>query len=115
MSSIPIGVMAVFILLHLKPHLSMVVPANMEQQATALSASTPSRKEAGSRYYRNRYSTDPDFREKERQRAAAYIDSRRDHYKRLWAARYACKKAAAQAAAAVPAAPDNSRSTAASC
>jgi hypothetical protein len=87
----------------------------MEQQATALSA-TPSRKEAGSGYYRNRYSTDPDFREKERQRAAAYIDGRCDHYKRLWAARYAAKKAsAAAAAAAAAAAPDNSNSTAANC
>ena len=69
----------------------------MEQQ---VAASAPSRKEAGSLYYRNRYNTDPEFREKERQRAAAYIDSRRDHYKRLWQARYAAKKAAAVAAAA---------------
>lgn len=81
----------------------------MEQQTAA---STPSGKKAGSRYYRNRYNTDPEFREKERQRAAAYIDSRRDHYKRLWQARYAARKAATAAAAAV--APD-SMSAAASC
>lgn len=62
-------------------------------------ASAPSRKEAGSLYYRNRYNTDSAFREKERQRAAAYIDSRREHYKQLWQARYAAKKAAAAAAA----------------
>jgi hypothetical protein len=85
----------------------------MEHQATA---STTSRKEAGSRYYRNRYSTDPDFREKERQRAAPYNDSRRDHYKRLWAARYAVRKASAvAAAAAAAAAPYNSNSSAANC
>jgi hypothetical protein len=82
----------------------------MEQQAAA---STTSRKEQVARNYRNRYSTDPEFREKERQRAAAYIDSRRDHYKRLWAARYAARKATAVAAAAA-AVPYNSMSTAAS-
>jgi hypothetical protein len=83
----------------------------MEQQAAA---STTSRKEQAARNYRNRYNTDPEFREKERQRAAAYIGSRRDHYKRLWAARYAAKKAAAVAAAAA-AMPDNNMSTAANC
>jgi hypothetical protein len=61
----------------------------MEQQAAA---STTSHKEQAARNYRNRYNTDPEFREKERQRAAAYIGSRRDHYKRLWAARYAAKR-----------------------
>lgn len=59
---------------------------------------TPSRKETCSLYYRNRYNADPEFREKERQRAAAYIEGRRDHYKRLWQARYIAKKAAALAA-----------------
>jgi hypothetical protein len=67
----------------------------MEDIATA----STRRKEACSRYYRNRYNTDPSFREKERQRAAAYISSRRDAYKQLWRTRYATKKAAAVAAA----------------
>jgi hypothetical protein len=43
-------------------------------------------------YYRTRYNADPEFCKSERQRAAAYIDSRRDHYKMLWQARYAAKK-----------------------
>jgi hypothetical protein len=81
----------------------------MDQQDAA---STPSRKEQVARQYRNRYSTDPEFREKERQRAAADIDSRRDHYKRLWKARYAARKAAAAAAAAMP---EHNTTTAASC
>jgi hypothetical protein len=93
---------------------NVVVLTNMEHQAAA--STTTSRKEQVARNYRNRYSTDPDFREKERQRAAAYINSRRDHCKRLWAARYAAKKASAvPAAAAVAAAPYNSTSTAGSC
>jgi hypothetical protein len=79
----------------------------MEPQAAA---SPASRKEAGSRYYRNRYSTDPEFREKEHKRAAAYIDGRRDHYKRLWQARYAARKAAAAAAT-----PEHNTPTAVSC
>jgi hypothetical protein len=64
-------------MLHLKAQLSIVVLTNMEHQAAA---SPTSRKEQVARNYRNRYNTDPEFREKERQRAAAYIDSRRDHY-----------------------------------
>jgi hypothetical protein len=67
----------------------------MDQQAAA---STTSRKEQVASSYRKRYSTDPEFREKERQ-TAAYINSRRDHYKKLWQARYAARKAAAAAAA----------------
>jgi hypothetical protein len=77
-------------------------------------ASPPSRKEAGSLYYRNRYNTDPAFREKERQRAAAYIDLRREHYKKLWQARHAAKKAVAAAAVAA-AAPEHNTACDASC
>lgn len=79
----------------------------MEQQPTL------SQREAGSRYYRIRYSTDPEFRKRERERAAAYIDRRREHYKRLWRARYVARKAAAAAAAAAPGMPQLTPSSAA--
>lgn len=53
-----------------------------------------SRKEASSMYYRTRYHSDTQFREKEKARAANYIQARREHYKQLWRAKYDRQKAA---------------------